>query len=127
MMRFELNGRRYSFDQDVLSVDEAIDVKRHAGLTIASFLTGMRIGDPDAVKSLVWLARRRAGEDIAYDGITFDVIGFLASISYTDEAGTEEGEAAADPTPTPVSPSGTGTTPKAGGRGTSRRSRTTSA
>lgn len=123
MMTFDIDGKPYEFDQNKLALAESIMVHEESGLTIADFNTGLQNMHPLALKSMVWLAKRRAGEAVRYKDIEFDVIAFANSITNEDPAG-----ATTDPTEVPLSPDGSnnGTNPASDAPNTSEPSPTTS-
>jgi len=101
MLTFGHNGKEYEFDQNKLDLSEAIAVKVvTGGMTIKAFQIGMQELDPEALKAIVWLAKRRAGEAVKYDGVTFDVVELMSSMKQT----TPAGEATETPTEDPTGP-----------------------
>lgn len=113
MLLFTLDdGTEYEFDQDRLPLAEAIAVKTAAGLGITDFLVGIRNMDPVALKAMVWLVRKRAGEAVRFADVEFEVFRFCESLRQTD---TQEDEDAVPPVQEPtMSGSDTGTTPPSG-------------
>lgn len=105
-MQFKIEGRTYEFDESRLTVAEARVIKKHAGLGLAEFGDGIRRGDPDAIVSMLFIAKRRAGEAVRWQD--FDEFN-LADIDMGDEAAAEGDEEdtsdaeQAEPDPTPPS------------------------
>lgn len=131
MLLFTIDGTEYEFDDDALSVDEALDVQKFTGLGIPQFLNGVNALDPGALKVMVWLTRCRAGDTIKYADVTFDVFKLIGSLhrpgmdeSEAEQAG-DDGEVPT--TPEPTNGSGDGTTPPDAARATLQPSPSTSA
>lgn len=66
-MQFKYQGKTYSMDlDDKLSVAEARALKQHTGFTIQDWMDGIQAADVDALCGIVFLAVRRAGDDIEW-------------------------------------------------------------
>ena len=96
MIRFTLNGEKFEFDDNRLSNLEAMQVKK---VTVdhwqpSEMFEAFRTGDVEACTVVAWLARRRAGEDVKFSEVEFDLVEFWDSIE-SDNA--EETDAEADP------------------------------
>lgn len=119
---FTLDDTEYEFDQNKLALAEAIAVKVESGLTIKAFQEGLTEMDPYALKSMVWLAKRRAGIKTRYEDIEFDVVGFSKTLRVEDPAGEQADPPSGQPTPTG---SDNGMIPSGGGLNISEPSLTT--
>jgi hypothetical protein len=73
--RLGLDGNVLEFDESRLTVAEHRAVKKSTGMTLADIANGLKSGDLDATAGLVWLTLRRAGHDIAWDALDFDLLG----------------------------------------------------
>lgn len=100
MLRIKVNDKAYEYDPDKLLVSEAIRLKAVSGLTVMAWHAGLKEGDPEALKALVWLAMTRAGEQVRYGDLDFDLAGLDIEDDQAEDAGggDEEGSAAARPT-----------------------------
>jgi hypothetical protein len=94
-MRIRINDEWYDLDQRKLLNTEAIALQKITGKTFMQVAEAMRDGDIEALSAMVWLAMRRAGSDIRYSDLEFN----LADVDVEDDEepdSTEEEEA--DPT-----------------------------
>lgn len=71
-MKITVEGKTYEHDPNRLLNSEAITVKRLTSMTIPEWQTGLDGDDPEAVKALVFLLKRRAGEDPDWNTLDFD-------------------------------------------------------
>src|SRR5262245_53273096 len=101
-MRFTVQGKPHEVDQERLSVGEALQIKRATGLTVRGFLQGLREYDVDALVSLVWLARSRAGERVTIEQVIASNFDVLQDVELQPEAEDEE----VGPTEGPAAPNG---------------------
>jgi len=62
--QFSVDDTNYTFDVDDLTLDEAEQVKARTGLSLWDFGAGIVQGDPSAIKALIVLAKKRAGERV---------------------------------------------------------------
>lgn len=70
---FEYDGKSYDYDDDQLSLPEAIEIKRETGMVGVEFFDAARKADPEALAMLLVLAMRRGGvEDATMDSIYKD-------------------------------------------------------
>lgn len=108
MIAFTVNGQDLTFDQNKLDLAEACAVKAETGQTIAQFNQGLTQLDPHSLWAMVWLSKRRNGDKVRFQDISFDVVAVINSIQYEKTPGE-----AADPTEAPTTPTGSnnGTTP----------------
>jgi hypothetical protein len=81
MLNFSLNGVDYAFDVEKFSLREAREVAELTGLTLPEYTSGLiNMNNVEALAAMVYLARKRAGEECSYSDIDFDVIDLAASI-----------------------------------------------
>lgn len=90
MLTFTVDGDDYEYDQNKLDLTEAIIIKKELGLTIADYLEGNRRLDPEALKAMVWLAKRRAGEAVKLRDLTFDCMALIGSLKNDPMPGAAE-------------------------------------
>lgn len=90
MIRITVGGASYEYDETRLMNTEAIALQKATGLRPPEFAEGLENGDAIALSGLVWLIMRRAGQDIKFSDLEFD----LAAI----EMESDEEEAPARPT-----------------------------
>jgi hypothetical protein len=69
IIKFAVDGTDYDYNSDELSVFEARLVKSLTGMSTAAFLQGLAAMDGDSLAGMIYLAKRRAGEDIAWDSL----------------------------------------------------------
>lgn len=96
-MRIRINNTWYDLDQRKLLNTEAIALQKITGKTFMQVAEAMKEGDIEALSALVWLAMKRAGSDIRYSDLEFN----LADVEIDEEDDGEpddSGEQAADPT-----------------------------
>lgn len=62
-----------AFDETRLMLSEARAVQKASGYHPDDWFDGLKKGAPDAVAAVVWLALRRAGVEITYDDVDFDL------------------------------------------------------
>lgn len=90
-MKVRIEDSFYDFDQSRLMLKEAMAVKTYTGLSLQDWMKSLEDFDPPAVAALVWILRTRAGEEVRYSEIDFNLADF--------EIIPDEGDAdAADPT-----------------------------
>jgi hypothetical protein len=82
LITFKVDGTEYQFDETRLLSVEAVAVKKYTGLAILDFFQGCMSGDGEALTALVFLAKKRAGEDVTWQGLldTLDVMALLMSL-----------------------------------------------
>lgn len=88
MIKVTVDGTEYEFDRDRLMLKEALAIKSYTNLTVTEWQKGLQEFDPMAVAALVWLLKKRAGEDVRFSDVDCN----LASFAAIDD------EAEADPT-----------------------------
>lgn len=123
MEKFRLYGNVYEVpDMEELSTRELRTIKEHSGMGLRPLLRGLEDLDPDALVSMVFIAKLRAGEKVAWSD--FDEMR-ITDIEDVDEPESAEGQSN-PPTDTPTELTGSGTSRTRGSTATSRSSRTTS-
>lgn len=127
MFKLTVENIVYEFDGDHLLLAEAREIKTYTGMTLPKWSRGIDEMDPDAIQSLIYLAKKRAGETLRYsdlDSLDFADIDLepMEDESEAAEEGTATPEQQVDPTP----PGDTGTTQTPGTTDTSAGSPTTS-
>lgn len=72
-MKFRIGEQEYeTVDEDQLTLKEAVLVKQATGLGYATFYLALQSDDPEALRAMVWLVRRRRGErDVTLDDVDF--------------------------------------------------------
>ena len=58
-MRVILGDESWHWDPDEITVDEALLIKKHTGLSWGPFRIGLMQSDPEAVRALIWFLRQR--------------------------------------------------------------------
>ena len=90
-MKIDYDGKQYEFDLDEIDVSQATTIKRKFGLTLLSLESGLREGDPDALRCIYWLMLTQAGERVNIDNVNFKIVKFANAIQ---QANIREAEAA---------------------------------
>lgn len=57
-----LGDESWVFDEDEITVDDAIALKYATGMNVVPMLQGMTEWDGEAMRALVWFCKHRAGE-----------------------------------------------------------------
>ncbi|MCK2242143.1 MULTISPECIES: hypothetical protein [unclassified Crossiella] len=83
----ELVGKTIELDTDVLMLDEAEDVEKVTGKAIAVVHDEFTQDRAAGIRAFVWLAVRRAGIDLKYSELRFNV---KATFMVVTAPGTEE-------------------------------------
>lgn len=65
-MKFKVAGKSYDFDGESLTFDEAELVEEHAGLELAEFMPALQKTRIKALRAMVLIAKRRAGEQVEW-------------------------------------------------------------
>lgn len=91
-MKVTVDGQVYDYDDDKLMFSEAADILQRTGMSMRQWQQGLNELNPFAVKALVFLLKKRAGENPDWDTLDFD----LGSLDFEDAA-------EADPTPAETS------------------------
>lgn len=79
-MKISVDGTTYEYDPGKLMLSEARQLQAATGQTLAQWQRGLTELDADSVAGLVWLLRRRAGENgLQYADVEFDLGSFEAN------------------------------------------------
>jgi hypothetical protein len=65
-VKFKVDGKLYTFDDDSLTFDEAELMEECAGLTMAEFQPALAATKIRAIRAMVMIAKRRAGEQVEW-------------------------------------------------------------
>lgn len=96
LIRFELDDQKYAYDTDTYPLFEARLVKALTGLNAGAYLRGLGEMDEEALAAMVYLAKRRAGEEPDWDLLgQMDLMPLIQSIGDNREA-DESAEASVD-------------------------------
>lgn len=87
-----------------LSVDEAIEIQERTGVEYDGWIAFVKSGHPAALKAVVWMALNRAGHQISWADVQFDVFALELGRDQPASPGKE-------PASTPPPPSETAETP----------------
>jgi len=75
MLKFDLaDGRVYRFDEKKMLNTEAMALQNATGFTLRELLTRFKTGDVEGLTAYIWLAMRRAGEQVKYSEVEFDIL-----------------------------------------------------
>jgi len=118
IIKLKVEGTEYEWDSDRLLVAEARELKTYTGFTPPRWLAALDEGDPDACAALIYLAKKRAGENLRFSDLdTLDYHDFDFEVTdpdAEDDANKQSGDGQAageQPDPTPVSGDSGPTTP----------------
>lgn len=105
--RFHLGDKSWELDFQAITVDESLELTKITGNRWMQLLSGFDQREPIAVKAFLWLARKKAGEDIEFHSEAmnfvwgeFDAEGPLYGSDDDSEVGEQSDNAGegADPT-----------------------------
>lgn len=65
-MKFKVEGKLYEFDLDSLTFDEAELLEERAGLSIEEFQAALAATRVKAIRAMVLIGKRRAGEQVEW-------------------------------------------------------------
>ena len=89
MISFTVNDTKYTMDETRLTAVEGRTIKKNTGMPMLEFLNGILTGDGDSITGLVWIAKCRAGEKVAWEDLDdIDLITLLASLEYIPDKPT---------------------------------------
>lgn len=114
MIKFELGGNVYEYDDTTMTVKEARLIKQHTSMGLRSWALGLQDMDVDALVAMVFIAKRRAGEAIRWqdlDNININDISITEDEVVDSEAEPTEGDDVAPPVKRPRRSSTAGKTP----------------
>jgi hypothetical protein len=74
-MKVTVDGQVYDYDPTRLMLTEAIEVQEKTGLNLKRWQAGLEQMDAFAVKALVYLLKKRAGETPDWATLDFDLAG----------------------------------------------------
>lgn len=65
--RYTLDGKSWTLDFARLTVDDYIELKRVTGYNVTRLVSEYDDWNPLVLKAVVWMARRKSGENLAWD------------------------------------------------------------
>lgn len=68
--------RSLVYDPKIWKVSEATALYKSAGMTRQSMNEALKAKDPEGKKAITWLALRRAGVQVRYSELDFDLLGW---------------------------------------------------
>ncbi|MEV5538475.1 hypothetical protein AB0L13_16590 [Saccharopolyspora shandongensis] len=100
--RFRLGESEWDLDFHSITVDESIELRKLTGLRWLELCGDFDQGDALATKAFFWLARRKSGEKVTFDGeaMNFTWSNFRRELipPALDESADDATEPAPDPT-----------------------------
>lgn len=110
LIKLTVEGTEYEFNPERFLVAEARELKTYTGFTPPRWFAAIDEQDPDALAFLVYLAKKREGEQLRYSDLdTLDYADFDMEIVDLDAEEEAQAEQAGDgtqqeqPDPTPAS------------------------
>lgn len=107
--RYTLGDKSWTLDFARLTVDDYIELKKVTGFNVTRLVTEYDDWNPLVLKAVVWMARRKSGEDIAWDdpATSFTLTELDITVLHDDtasdtEPGDESGTESADAKPRPT-------------------------
>ena len=85
-MKIKVDGTTYEYDAERLLFSEAAFVQKKTGLKLQEWQKGLAEMDAYAVAGLVYILKKRAGEQPDWDSLDFDIAG----LEFVAEDGVEE-------------------------------------
>ena len=89
MAKVTIDGQVFDYDPTRMMNTEAIALQKVTGMRLEEWTTNLTEGDAFALTGLVWLLWRRAGREVAFDEVEFDI----GSIALEDDEAEPEVEA----------------------------------
>lgn len=86
-MKVTVDGSTYEFEAGKFYFKELRAIQKVTGLTMNEFFQGLDKGNVEALGALIWIMKKRAGEDVKYADLDFD----MGSMEF--DLGDEEAEA----------------------------------
>jgi 2-hydroxychromene-2-carboxylate isomerase len=80
-MKFSVDGVKYEFDMDSLTLDEGEVIEDYAGMTLEEFMRALEATKVRAIRAMVLIAKRRAGEQVEWADLgALDLMSLAMSI-----------------------------------------------
>lgn len=95
MAKVTVDGEVFDYDATRLLNTEAIALQKVTGMKTQEWMTALTEGDAYALTGLVWLLYRRAGREVSFDEVEFDI----GSLDLQDDAPEPEPEGPTEPAP----------------------------
>jgi hypothetical protein len=96
ILTIHVDGEQLSVQYPPFKVTEAIDFQAKVGEHPSQFLRLVDERDPQALRWLVWWARKRNGDEVPFAGVDFDLTSFVLEVGYTEEEQARMDARAAD-------------------------------
>lgn len=101
MVKFAIKGQPYEMPElDDVTTKELREIKQQTGMGLRALATGFQDMDPDAFTAVVYIAKRRAGEDISWSDL--DDLRPVKDVEWPDEE--DEDHDGGEPDPPTKSP-----------------------
>jgi hypothetical protein len=103
IIKLELGGQSWDYDDETLTVVQAVAIEKHIDGTLADYSDGLNAGRADCYQALGWLVFKGGSPDVPIAGVDFPVMkltaAWLEAVREKIAAVEAEAEAAkADPT-----------------------------
>lgn len=87
MQKVTVDGQVYEYDDGKLMMSEAFDLYEKTGQNLVQWNAGLQAMNPHSVKGLIYLLKKRAGENPDYATLDFD----LGGLSIDGEGDEQDG------------------------------------
>jgi hypothetical protein len=84
-MNINYDGHSYIFDLEEIDISQATVIKRKFGLTLLTLESGLREGDPDALRAMYWIMLTQDGQRVNIDNVNFKIVKFANAIQQANE------------------------------------------
>jgi hypothetical protein len=91
-MIVEYDGKKYEFDMDEITVQQAKIIKTYCGLNMATISDALEEADPDAMAALFWLMKQQNGERVQIQTVDFKLLKFANALNEASERESKEKE-----------------------------------
>lgn len=102
--RYTLGDKSWTLDFAKLTVDDYIELKKVTGYNVTRLVTEYDDWNPLVLKAIVWMARRKSGEDITWDdpATSFTLTELDIKVLHDDTTPGEAEAESADKKPDPT-------------------------
>jgi 2-hydroxychromene-2-carboxylate isomerase len=97
-VKFSVDGVKYEFDMDSLTLDEGEVIEDYAGMSLDEFMKALQATKVRAIRAMVLIAKRRAGEQVEWADLgALDLMSLAVSIVEDNDIDLEKASNGMDP------------------------------